>query len=73
MVNEHMRSGGVGSLQPHEAMSQPKPELSADTTARVEPKGDHEGATKEVPYSSHLGVGVLALLHHLYHDAFCAS
>lgn len=32
-------SGRLGSLQP-------KPELSAETTARVELEGDHEGATK---------------------------
>ena len=43
-VNDHMPSGGLGPIQPHEAMSQPKPALSADTTARVEPKRDHEGA-----------------------------
>lgn len=46
MANKYVPSGGMGVPQPHEVMPQPKPELSADTTARVELEGDHEGAAK---------------------------
>lgn len=46
VMNTYVPSGGLRSPQPHEVTSQPKPELSAETTARVELEGDHEGATK---------------------------
>jgi hypothetical protein len=39
MANKYVPVGGIGSLQP-------KPELSADGTARVELEGHHEGVTK---------------------------
>ena len=44
--NKYVPSGGLLSPQPHEVTPQPKPELSADTTARVELEGGHEGAAK---------------------------
>jgi hypothetical protein len=46
MGNKYVPSGGTGTPQPHEAISQPKPELSADTTARVELEADHDGVAK---------------------------
>jgi len=47
MANKYVPVGGMGSLQRHEQLTpQPKPELSADDTARVELEGHHEGATK---------------------------
>ncbi|GAB7334519.1 hypothetical protein MBLNU13_g06506t1 [Cladosporium sp. NU13] len=46
MANKYVPPGGLGSPQPHEIMPQPKPELSADSTARVELEGDREGAAK---------------------------
>ena len=46
MANKYVPLGGIGSLQPHELTPQPKPELSADHTARVELEGHREGGTK---------------------------
>ena len=45
MANKYVPLGGIGSLQPDE-LTQAKPELSADDTARVELEGHHEGVTK---------------------------
>jgi uncharacterized lipoprotein len=46
MADKYVPIGGPGSLQPHELVPQPKPELSADTTALVELEGQHEGVAK---------------------------
>jgi len=45
VANKYVPSGELGSPQPCEVISQPKPELS-DTTARVELEADNEGAAK---------------------------
>jgi hypothetical protein len=46
MANKYVPTGGLESLQPHEHTPQPKPELSADTTARIELEADHDGTAK---------------------------
>jgi hypothetical protein len=46
MADKYVPMGRPGSLQPHELVPQPKPELSADTTALIELEGQHDGVTK---------------------------
>jgi hypothetical protein len=46
MANKYVPACGIGSPQPHEVAPQPKPELSAGDTARVELEGHHEGVAK---------------------------
>ena len=46
MANKYVPLVRLGSDRSHELVPQPKPELSAESTARVELEGNREGVTR---------------------------